>query len=200
MTGVIYIHGQGGNISEAGHYQTLLPDFNITGFDYKADTPFEARDEFSEYLESFSSMHERIIIIANSLGAYFIMNVSNAHLIDRAYFISPVVDMESIIKNIMACENITERELKLKHTIKASSGIILSWDYLSWVRANPISWRVQTSILYGEHDNIQALETIKTFSRRIGADLTIMKGGEHYFHTDEQMKFLDRWLLRSIEL
>jgi len=27
--------------------------------------------------------------------------------------------------------------------------------------------------------------------------LTVMKGGEHWFHTKEQMAFLDAWIKRS---
>ncbi|MDY2742875.1 MAG: alpha/beta hydrolase, partial [Eubacteriales bacterium] len=27
--------------------------------------------------------------------------------------------------------------------------------------------------------------------------LSIMKNGEHWFHTDEQMKFLDEWIIKS---
>ena len=30
---------------------------------------------------------------------------------------------------------------------------------------------------------------------RTGAKLTVMKGGEHRFHTKEQMRFLDEWIL-----
>ena len=26
------------------------------------------------------------------------------------------------------------------------------------------------------------------------ATLTVMEGGEHWFHTEEQMDFLDRWI------
>ncbi len=27
-----------------------------------------------------------------------------------------------------------------------------------------------------------------------GAELTVMPNGEHWFHTEEQMQFLDRWI------
>ncbi len=27
-----------------------------------------------------------------------------------------------------------------------------------------------------------------------GATLTVMKGGEHWFHTEEEMNFLDEWI------
>jgi len=40
-------------------------------------------------------------------------------------------------------------------------------------------------------------ETISAFVRLTGAGLTVMKGGEHWFHTKEQMAFLDAWIKRS---
>lgn len=40
-------------------------------------------------------------------------------------------------------------------------------------------------------------ETISAFASLTGAGLTVMKGGEHWFHTKEQMAFLDAWIKRS---
>ena len=37
-------------------------------------------------------------------------------------------------------------------------------------------------------------ETMKVFVRRTGAALTVMEGGEHWFHTEEQMQVLDGWV------
>lgn len=63
-----------------------------------------------------------------------------------------------------------------------------------YVRENPIEWRVPTKILYGSNDNLTSLDTMHDFVQRIGAPLTIMNGGGHWFHTDEQMAFLDKWI------
>ena len=30
-----------------------------------------------------------------------------------------------------------------------------------------------------------------------GADVTVMKNGEHWFHTEEQMRFLDEWIMKK---
>ena len=70
----------------------------------------------------------------------------------------------------------------------------ISWRYLCYVREHPISWRVPTRILYGEKDNLTSMETISAFAARHGAELTVMPGGEHWFHTAEQMAFLDGWI------
>lgn len=70
----------------------------------------------------------------------------------------------------------------------------LSVYSLCYVRAHPISWNVPTQILYGEHDNLTSMETVSAFAKRYHAKLTVMPGGEHWFHTAEQMRFLDDWL------
>ena len=40
--------------------------------------------------------------------------------------------------------------------------------------------------------------TAKSFAEKIHAALTVMPGGEHWFHTEEQMKFLDSWITSRI--
>ena len=59
------------------------------------------------------------------------------------------------------------------------------------MREHPVLWQVPTRILYGAHDNLTSLETIRAFAEKTGAELTVMPGGEHWFHTKEQMQFLD---------
>ena len=72
------------------------------------------------------------------------------------------------------------------------------WQYLCYVRNNPIKWNIPTSVLYGENDNLTSFETISAFAEKTGASLTVMKNGEHWFHTAEQMKFLDNWIKENI--
>ena len=44
------------------------------------------------------------------------------------------------------------------------------------------------------HKQEEEIDTMKNFAEKINATLTVMKGGEHWFHTDEEMKFLDEWI------
>ena len=41
---------------------------------------------------------------------------------------------------------------------------------------------------------MQNEDTIKNFSNKFKCDLTILENGEHYFHTEEQLKFYKEWL------
>ena len=88
----------------------------------------------------------------------------------------------------------TEQELAEKQEIPTDFGETLSWNYLTYVREHSILWRVPTRILYGEHDNLTSIETISAFAEQIDAKLTVMPDGEHWFHTEEQMRFLDSWI------
>ena len=134
---------------------------------------------------------ENVILIANSIGAFFSMNAGIDEMVQKAFFISPIVDMEKLITDMMKWTNVTEQELMSKGIIHTDFGEDLSWEYLNYVRCHPIEWRVPTQILYGSTDNLMSIETITDFANKHQATLTVMEGGEHWFHTDEQMAFLD---------
>ncbi len=93
--------------------------------------------------------------------------------IAQAILISPVVNMEKLIVDMMMWANVTEEELRIKKEIPTE---------------------------FGEKDNLTSIETISEFAGRIGASLTVMKDGEHWFHTEEQMEFLDDWLRNIKEI
>lgn len=196
---VIYVHGKGGSAAEAEHYKPLFPDSEVIGFDYHAQTPWEAKAEFLPYFTDQRKHCDRITLVANSIGAFFAMSALDATLIDRAYLISPVVDMADLIGNMMQWANVTEQELAEKLEIPTAFGETLSWNYLRYVRAHPISWQIPTHILYGAYDNLTSWATISAFAARVGAELTVMPDGAHWFHTEEQMQFLDKWILAAWE-
>lgn len=204
---VIYVHGKGGNAEESEHYKKLFADCDVAGFEYASVTPWDFKDEFLNWAKEKFGGYEKVILVANSIGAYFLMNaISQANAetgggknkitakIIMAFFISPIVDMEKLICNMMDWAGVTEAQLEEKKIISTDFGDDLSWEYLTYVRKNPIKWKIPTEILYGEYDTLTSLGTVSDFARANKAKLTVMKNGEHWFHTEEQMKFLDGWI------
>ena len=187
---VIYIHGKGGSPAEAEHYRQLFDGYDIFGFDYSSDTPWKAADEFGSYFDTINNDHDEIIIIANSIGAHFALHSLNDKNIKEAFFISPVVDMEKLISDMMSWAGVTEDELREKGEIKTAFGETLSWKYLCWVRNTPVKWDIPTTVLYGEKDELQSFTSIKSFAEKTRSEIIVMKNGEHWFHTEEQMQFL----------
>lgn len=198
MEAVLYVHGMGGSASESAHYAPLFPDCEVVGLDYKAFTPWETGAEIRAAVGSLLETHESVTLIANSIGAFFSMYAGVDALIREAYFISPVVDMEELILGMAERAGITEAQLETEGVIRTDEGE-LSWEYLRFVRAHPLRWEVPTRILCGENDALTPTETMRAFADAHGARLTVMPGGEHWFHTDAQMRFLDEWIDESRE-
>ena len=195
-TVVLYVHGKGGSAAEAERYRPLFPEADVVGFDYHSENPWSAKAEFSEKITALRANYDEISLIAVSIGAYFSMSADISDSIRRAWLISPIVDMERLILSMLSWAGETEEALQARKIIPTTFGEDLSWEYLQYVRSHPIQWRAPTEILYGSTDSLQSIETIRAFARRFRAGVTVMEGGEHWFHTAEQMKFLDDWIRR----
>ena len=156
-------------------------------------------DQISKAVDKISEKYDYIYVLANSIGAYFTMHTLQNFKIEKALFISPILDMEQLIVDMMSWANVSEKELSERKEIPTDFGETLSWEYLCFVRANPINWKTPTEILYAEHDNLTSRQTVDKFIDRHCANLTVMNDGEHWFHTDEQIFFRDNWLRKVIQ-
>lgn len=195
---VVYVHGKGGSAAEAERYRPLFPGCDVVGFDYQAQTPWDAVPEFTAFFAAQRRAYDSVTLIANSIGAFLSMSAFSEEFVDNALFISPIVDMEKLISNMMTWAGVTEEDLHAQGEIRTDFGETLSWEYLCYVRAHPLHWGVPTRILYGEHDNLTDYGTIAAFACRTQAPLTVMPGGEHWFHTEEQIAFLDDWVKAAL--
>lgn len=182
------------------HYKPIFLDARVIGLNYHAQTPWETCEEFplllKREIEKIGESDETILV-ANSIDAFLALHSLGDLPIKKAYFISPIVNMEKLITDMMQWAGVTENDLAEKGTIETGFGETLSWEYLSWVRKHPVSWKIPTKILYGSNDNLQTIDTIREFAANTGAEVTIMENGEHWFHTEEQMRFLDDWIRKD---
>ena len=195
---ILYVHGKGGSAAESAHYAPLFPDCTVQGLEYRAFTPWEAGREIHAAVQRLQEVYGEITLIANSIGAFFCMHADIEDWLTKAYFISPVVDMEQLILSMMHASQVTEPQLQAAGEIATAFGEPLSWEYLCYVRAHPVRWSVPTEILFGENDTMTSLQTITAFAKAHGAHLTVMPQGEHWFHTPAQMRFLDAWVIGAV--
>ena len=141
-----------------------------------------------------------ISLFACSMGAYFSLLAYEQNIIRKALFLSPVVNMERIIDNMMMWFNITPERLQKELTIQTPIGQKLYWDYYCYVKQHPInSWSTETKILYGAKDELCEFETINYFCEKYCCELEIMEKGEHYFQTEEQLNVFLHWLGKYID-
>lgn len=140
-----------------------------------------------------------ISVFACSMGAYFSLLSYGNEDIGNCLFLSPVVNMERIINNMMKWFDVSEEMLKIKQEIELPIGETLYYDYYCYVKEHPIRiCNKSTSILYGLKDNLCEFDIISNFSKDFNCDLQIVDNGEHYFHTKEQLQSFRKWVENMI--
>lgn len=191
---ILYIHGKGGSASEAEQYKPFFPGFDVIGVDYDGYLPWEVREQLKAQYDWLCESYGHISVIANSIGAYFTMLALHDRKVKKALFISPILDMERLIRDMMSWAGVTEQQLREQGEIATDFGETLSWEYLCFARENPVHWDIPTEILYAGRDNLTSRQTVERFAKEHNAALSVMENGEHWFHTDEQLAFLYSWV------
>nr|WP_321307663.1 alpha/beta fold hydrolase [uncultured Sphaerochaeta sp.] len=207
---VLYIHGKHGSKEELDRLKPLLQTKGYDGYaidlpghgqskeDLTSFTPWGTKPLLQTFFGMLSRDYSQVTLLANSIGCYFSMHALQGKPIDNALFISPILSMERLITDMIAWAGVTEAILQKEKEIHTEFGEILSWDYLQFVRKNPINWEIPTSVLYAGHDTLTSRDTVDSFVNSHNADLTVYEKGEHWFHTPEQLEFLDQWIQKQL--
>ena len=142
-----------------------------------------------------------MVVIANSIGAFYAYEYLSEFKIKQAFFISPIASMSQIIANYYLSGQISKEELKEKGFVIAKDGTTFSYDFCELYSNSDYhaNWDIHIDILYGEYDELVYIENIADFlAAHPKAKLTIKRGAEHYFHTKEEKNFIKKWILRSL--
>lgn len=206
----LFVHGQGGNKEEAGSFAEMVSEngWQVLSIDLpehgerKKETdcfyPWIVVPELQKTWNYMEAHWMQVALRANSIGAWFSMLAFHDKNIERSLFVSPILDMEHLIYNMMKWAAVTEDELKTKKTIPTAFGQTLSWEYLLYAKQHPITeWNSETKILYGSKDNLTEREVVDEFAHRFHCDLLVMENGEHWFHTKEQLNALNTWIKQN---
>lgn len=150
-------------------------------------------------MQYVKEQYQEISLWACSMGAYFSLLAYQQYHVKQTLFLSPVIDMQQVIENMMYYANIKEEQLKQDKIILLDFGPTLYWDYYCYVKEHPIqTWNTNLSILYGKKDTIENKETVEDYCLQSHGDLTIMENGEHFFHTQEQLQYYKNWLKQNL--
>ncbi|MDR0929129.1 MAG: alpha/beta hydrolase [Oscillospiraceae bacterium] len=159
----------------------------------RACTPQNCIEDLQTIYSYGSNLSDTINLFGCSIGAYFAMLAYRDFPINRALFLSPILDMQRLIEDMMAAFAITPERLRREKTIETPLKT-LDWAYYQYVLTHPIQWNKPTAFLRGSEDTLCPAETARAFAEHHRAHMTIMPGGEHWFHTKAQLDFYRRWL------
>ena len=182
-----------------------LPGWQVLSFDLpehgdRKDEPTLCKPpvcvrEFSAVLDYAESRWTDLGLFAVSMGAYFSLLACPGRRISRAWFLSPVVDMERLTRDMMGWFQISETRLEAEGEIPTPMGQALCWDDYGYIRRHPIDRSpFPTDMLRGSGYTLVAEETVSAFTERFSCRLRIAEGAEHWFHTPPELDELSRWL------
>ncbi len=196
----LFVHGQGGNKEEAERFAKIAQGFGyqVFGVDLPEHNgrrdgarllPWVVVPELTAVMQHIKSRAKSVLVRANSIGAWFSLLAFAGEDIEKYLLVSPLLDMENMIGGMMRAAGVSEDQLEEKKEIGD-----LSWEYLCWVRENPVRMPGgKISILYAENDEVIPRHTVDAFAVKSGGALCVMDGGEHWFHTPEQIAFMEKW-------
>jgi uncharacterized protein len=190
------------DIAEAKGYQVISFDLPEHGERKTEDYPCTVQNAVQDLhkVEDYARHSWRqLSLFASSLGAFFSLIAYPDAPFGKCLFLSPILDMEILIQNMMQKAAVTEELLMERLEIITPAGEILSWAYYSFVKENPVvKWNSRTYILYGARDELTSRRIVDTFVANFQCSLEVVPDGEHYFHTSKQKKALGKWLNLNI--
>ena len=93
---VVYIHGLRGSSKEANDYCFLNSEYDVFGLDYQDGNPWELKDTIRAKFKKLIKGYKEVIVIANSIGAFYTYEYLSDFNIKKAFFISPIASMSKI--------------------------------------------------------------------------------------------------------
>ncbi|MDL2218138.1 alpha/beta hydrolase [Oscillospiraceae bacterium OttesenSCG-928-G22] len=156
-------------------------------------------EDLAQVMQYVRSISDCISIFGCSIGAYFSMLAFQDEPVQKALFLSPIVDMKRLIENMMKWFDVSEARLEKERQV-ATPINTLYWHYYQYVRQHPVKWDKPTALLYGAKDELSEYEVVQDFAKRCHASLSVLEGSEHFFHTERQLDFLKKWLRENLEV
>ena len=144
------LHGKGGRKEEAESFAQVvcpkgwqvlaidLPGHGARSGGPELFTPWHAVPELRDLLSLSGQKWNRLALRAVSLGAWFSLLAFGEARLEKALFVSPVLDMEALIGDMMAWAGVDEDQLRTRGEIPTAFGETLSWRYLQYVRAHRV--------------------------------------------------------------
>lgn len=202
----LFVHGKMGCKEEAAAFAEIAcpRGWQVLGVDLPCHgerkdekegfDPMHAVPELKAVWRQLNAHWEETALRATSIGAWFSMLALSDTPPLKSLFVSPVADMARLIRDMLSCAGVSEQQLMLEGKIATNFGETLDRDYYSYAKSHPITrWDSPTEILYADGDGMIARDTVEAFTKAHGCSLTVMPGGEHWFHTPRQLEYLDNW-------
>lgn len=205
----IFVHGkqsfkeyaeQFARIAESKGYQTIsfdLPEHGARTDSERCDV-WNGKKDLAAVADYAAGRWKELSLFACSIGAYFSLQAFGGKTFKKALFLSPIANMEYLVKQMMLWFDVSKERLEREKEIQTPVDT-LRWDYYNYILSHPVkNWKTPTYILYGGKDNLQPREKIEEFSKKFGCTLTVSENSEHPFLAFGDEKILEKWYDENI--
>lgn len=171
----LFIHGMNGNKEEAELFANVAvpKGYQVLGVDLPVMAkPGEVLPLLNMVKEYLFANWKTVSVRSNSIGCWFTMLAFQQTRLEKALFVSPILDMKKFIDDMPSREE----------------------DYYTWVLNHPVTaWSSPTYVLKPEVDLVVRDDVGREFLEAHNCTVTVMKEGEHWFHTPSQLLFQEKW-------
>ena len=160
--------------------------------DDKAFNPMEASPEVRTFAQLARSQSTEIGLLANSIGAYFSLCDTPAGTFERAWLVSPLLDLECYIRDMMAEYSVTDEQLEAETEINTPRGV-LEWPYLRFVEKHPARLDIPVGLFAATRMKWSLWAPSAGSSAHPGSNSSRSRGGQHFLGRPPYLDTVVAW-------
>ena len=202
---VIGVHGQLGDKRDpvlarcaeviASHGDHLLT-FDLPAHGERRDgTAFTAKaasGEVRDFVQLAREEANKISLLAISVGAYAALCDTPSGTFERAWLVSPLLDLERYVRDVMSTYSVTDERLEAKTVINTPRAS-LSWPDLCFLTEHPVRLDMPSWTIRGSRDDVVPMEALSRFLSAPGAELVEIAGGPHFLGEPPYLDTVASW-------
>lgn len=202
---VVAVHGQFSNkhdpvVARCGEVAASRGD-QLIAFDLPAHgdredgkpfTAMAASPEVRAFAQLARGQSTEVGLLASSIGAYFSLCDTPAGTFERAWLVSPLIDLEHYIRGVMAEYSVTYEQLEAE-TVIDTPRAVLEWPYLRFVEEHPARLDVPSWAIRGDQDEVVPFSALSRFVDAPGGELVQIEGGPHFLGRPPHLDTVVAW-------
>lgn len=131
-------------------------------------------------------------LLASSIGACFSLCDTPAGTFERAWLVSPLIDLEHYIRGVMAEYSVTYEQLEAE-TVIDTPRAVLEWPYLRFVEEHPARLDIPSWTIRGDQDEVVPLSALSRFVDAPEGELVQIEGGPHFLGRPPHLDTVVAW-------
>ena len=160
--------------------------------DGTAFTAMAASGEVRSFVQLAREEATEVSLLAISVGAYVALCDMPSRTFERAWLVSPLLDLERYVRDVMSACSVTDERLEAE-TVVDTPRASLSWPDLCFLMEHPVRLDMPSWTIRGDGDDVVPREALSRFLSAPGAELVEIAGGPHFLGEPPYLDTVASW-------